>query len=231
MNAIKEGDGIVASMGPGDFFGERALLNEEVRAASCVAYMGKAVVLSLDRDHFEMLIGTLDEYSEKNATPAQKVDGTRAAMGTGIEGSGSEIPDGASDLKLSDLKTVGLLGEGAFGRVSLVKNKTDTTIGQGQTYALKAMAKSMIVDNGLEEHTVNEKEVMEALNHSTILRLYAAFQDELRVYLLIELCQGGELFTYLRDRWKFTEKQSKFYALQSRLVLNTCIARESSTVI
>eukprot|EP00946_MAST-07B_sp_MAST-7B-sp1_P002889 g2889.t1 len=199
-------------MGPGDFFGERALLNEEVRAASCVAYMGKAVVLSLDRDHFEMLIGTLDEYSEKNATPAQKVDGTRAAMGTGIEGSGSEIPDGASDLKLSDLKTVGLLGEGAFGRVSLVKNKTDTTIGQGQTYALKAMAKSMIVDNGLEEHTVNEKEVMEALNHSTILRLYAAFQDELRVYLLIELCQGGELFTYLRDRWKFTEKQSKFYA-------------------
>ena len=82
-----------------------------------------------------MLIGTLDEYSEKNATPAQKVDGTRAAMGTGIEGSGSEIPDGASDLKLSDLKTVGF--EKAFGRVSLVKNKTDTTIGQGQTYASK----------------------------------------------------------------------------------------------
>jgi CRP-like cAMP-binding protein len=209
VNAIKQGEGVVASMGPGDFFGERALLNEEVRAASCVAYMGEAVVLSLDRDHFEMLIGTLDEYSETKAP--QKVDASRAAMGTGMDGSGSVIPEGAAQLELSDLKMVGLLGEGAFGRVSLVKNKTDAE-GEGQTYALKAMAKSMIVDNCLEEHTVNEKEVMEALNHSTILRLYATFQDDLRIYLLIELCQGGELFTYLRDRWKFTEKQSKFYA-------------------
>ena len=205
--AVKEGQGTVATMGPGDFFGERALLSEEQRAASCVVQGDDCVVLSLDREHFEMMMGSLDMYvaAEEEQT-ASKVNETR---GGGVT---NAAPSHVNGITLNDLHYVAVLGEGAFGRVSLVTRKDDKNSKNPTTYALKAMKKAMIVDNGLEEHIVNEKQVMQALDNPGLLKLYATFQDDCRLYLLLELCQGGELFTYLRDSWKFPEKTAKFYA-------------------
>jgi CRP-like cAMP-binding protein len=59
--AEREAEGEVGQMGPGDFFGERALLSEDLRAASCRA-KGPAVVLSLDREHFEMVLSNINFF-------------------------------------------------------------------------------------------------------------------------------------------------------------------------
>ena len=40
---------------PGEYFGELALLSEDMRAASCIAN-GPVTVLVLDRQHFEDMI-------------------------------------------------------------------------------------------------------------------------------------------------------------------------------
>jgi CRP-like cAMP-binding protein len=205
--AEKEGQGVVATMGPGDFFGERALLSEETRAASCRVEGNNCVVLSLDREHFEMMIGSLDTYvAEQQGRLQQKEDATRGAGAT------SAAPESVKGMQLTDLKYLAVLGEGAFGRVSLVTKNEDSGSKNPTTYALKAMKKMMIVENGLQEHVINEKQVMDALDNPGLLKLYATFQDEYQLYLLLELCQGGELFTYLRDSWKFPEKTAKFYA-------------------
>ena len=178
-------------MGPGDFFGERALLSEDLRAASCRA-KGPAVVLSLDREHFEMMVGSLDDYDAKaSETRAAAAAGGGAGAGAGGGGGGSSNDSG---LTLNDIHYLGVLGEGAFGRVSLVLNKKDKGTKNPKTYALKAMKKSLIVDNNLEEHTINEKKVMEALNSPLLLQMYATFQDNCRLYLLLELCQGVLFF-------------------------------------
>ena len=200
--AEKDGEGVVATMGPGDFFGERALLSEDSRAASCRVESDEAVVLTLDREHFEMMVGSLDDYVAKETKAIEARNATTTA----------DAPKGAKGIKLEDIKYLAVLGEGAFGRVSLVVKQQDAGSKNPETYALKAMKKSMIVDNNLEEHTVNEKLVMAALDSPLLLKMYATFQDPCRLYLLLELCQGGELFTYLRDSWKFPEKTAKFYA-------------------
>ena len=49
------------------------------------------------------------------------------------------------------------------------------------------------------EHTLNEKYILENVNHPFLVALVAAFQDESNLYMVMEYVGGGELFTYLRN--------------------------------
>ena len=60
--------------------------------------------------------------------------------------------------ELNELKTIGILGKGAFGLVSLViDTKTN------KSYALKAIKKHQIVELGQQVHIISEKRVMEKM--------------------------------------------------------------------
>ena len=59
MKVDVNGVGIVATLKPGQFFGERALLTAEKRNASCIADGENVICLSLEKRHFENLLGDL----------------------------------------------------------------------------------------------------------------------------------------------------------------------------
>lgn len=44
-----------------------------------------------------------------------------------------------------------------------------------------------------------------------ICRLYKTFKDKKYLYLLLDACLGGELWTLLREKGSFEEHQTKFY--------------------
>ena len=50
----------------GSYFGEKALLTNDVRAANIVVTSGEALVLSLDRTTFKRLLGPLDDILKRN---------------------------------------------------------------------------------------------------------------------------------------------------------------------
>lgn len=70
-----------------------------------------------------------------------------------------------------------------------------------------------------EEHVVNEKRILQALNFPFIIRFYFSFKDNANLYIGLELIEGGELFRHLRDSERFDEKKAKFYASQIVLAL------------
>jgi serine/threonine protein kinase len=107
---------------------------------------------------------------------------------------------------MEDLEKMRVLGEGAFGKVNLVKCKTD-----GKLYALKAQSKAFVVENSQQEHLLTEYEIMRELNHSLIVKCYQAFQDSRYVYFLMNLLPGGELMDLLDSKKKFPEAWTKFY--------------------
>merc|ERR1712117_459145 len=124
----------------------------------------------------------------------------------------SERMDDATDKKhdvcgLDQLETWGILGKGAFGLVSLVVDPNTN-----KSYALKAIKKAQIVELGQQSHIINEKRVMEKMNTPFLVNLRGTFKDKYRVYFLLDVCLGGELFTILRRRRYFNEATSKFYA-------------------
>jgi serine/threonine protein kinase len=96
-------------------------------------------------------------------------------------------------LKIEDLEIRNTLGTGSFGRVHLVKYKPS-----GKHYAMKVLKKAEIVKLRQVEHTMNEKQILEQLEHPFLVKILGTFQDSNNLYLVLEYVQGGELFTYLR---------------------------------
>lgn len=181
----------------GDYFGEQALLKDETRSATCTAFT-KVTCLTLAREHFCAMLGSLEELMNREVPT------------TARNSSVSNVVDREKyqkDISMDDLEIMRTLGCGAFGRVKMVKHKST-----GDTFAMKTLIKNVIVSNNLTEHVVNEKKVMQVLDHPFILKLHNTYKDAKYIHFLLELALGGELFTHLRQRGRFDESGSQFYS-------------------
>lgn len=224
----------------GQFFGERALLTEDVRQATCIA-TSEVQCLSLMREDFNLMLGDLQELLDGQTTAGDE-DSTELVSSSSTEGASN--PE--DKLEIGDLEILGTLGIGAFGQVKLVKPRKliivndvtssadDETKHNSQqqeqavvkTYALKMLAKSSILENGLQDHVMMEKRIMEQLHHPFILNFYRAMQDDKHIYFLLEVLLGGELFKFLRQENQFPESWSKFYAASVLLAFRDMHSRK-----
>lgn len=189
----------VATLGKGDYFGEKALLSADVRGATCIAE-GTVVCLTLERDDFLNMFGSFEELSKKDRSANVE------AAPVSVEATGSSNSN-EIDIALEDLEVKATLGCGAFGRVKLCYLGTKDTF-----YALKCQSKKAITENGLQDHVLQEMRVMRRLDHPYIAKLFSCLQDNQYIYFVLELLQGGELFTHLRNRGKLSEPSARFYA-------------------
>uniref|UniRef100_A0A182J8D1 cGMP-dependent protein kinase n=1 Tax=Anopheles atroparvus TaxID=41427 RepID=A0A182J8D1_ANOAO len=189
----------------GEYFGEQALIKEDKRTANIIAMSPGVECLTLDRESFTKHIGDLCELQEKNYGDEERVLAFRNLENT-HPSLGSSQPE-LLDVNLSDLEVVGTLGVGGFGRVELVKVERN---GDTQVYALKCMKKRHIVDTRQQEHMYSERKIMLACQSPFICRLYRTYKDTKFVYMLLEACMGGEVWTILRDRVTFEDSTAKF---------------------
>ncbi|VDM15645.1 unnamed protein product [Hydatigera taeniaeformis] len=113
---------------------------------------------------------------------------------------------GRENIKYEDLVPVAILGIGGFGRVELVVLRYDPT----KSFALKCMKKKHIVDTRQEKHIFSERNLMFEIKSSFVCRLYATYRDAKYVYMLLEACLGGEIWTVLRNRGNFDDNITRF---------------------
>lgn len=117
------------------------------------------------------------------------------------------------ELTLKSIKCCALLGRGNFGRVHLCRNESN----HKELFALKVLSRHFIVQNGWEILVENERNAMLELAGLTrspfLLLMFNSFSDQKNVYLLLELCDGGDLYNLLRltKGNRFTEDVARFY--------------------
>lgn len=92
------------------------------------------------------------------------------------------------------------LGEGSYGSVSKCKNKST-----GVTRAVKSIGKSQMKNL---DRFHQEIAIMKMMDHPNICKLFESFEDNRKIYLVMELCLGGELFDRIIDSGHFTESQA-----------------------
>jgi len=89
------------------------------------------------------------------------------------------------------------LGEGSYGSVRKAKNKAT-----GQTRAVKTIATAHLKNI---ESFKQEIAIMKMMDHPNIIQLYETFEDPKNIYLVMEVCTGGELFDKIIDSGHFNE--------------------------
>ena len=81
------------------------------------------------------------------------------------------------------------IGTGAFAQVYCVRHKKTK-----ERFAIKMMRKKVILKHGMVEAIKQEIEIMYKLKSDHIVRLEDHFEDEDKVYLVMEYMEGGSLF-------------------------------------
>lgn len=115
----------------------------------------------------------------------------------------------------TDFECIKVLGLGSYGKVLLVREKKT-----GKLFAQKQLKKaSLIIQTKTVERTINEKTILESVNHPSIVKLYYAFQDREKLYLILEYLQGGELFQHLQQEKFLSETNAALYLAQMILAL------------
>lgn len=109
-----------------------------------------------------------------------------------------------------------VLGKGTYGTVYLAKVK-----GSNTNRAVKVIQKDKV--NNAERFKC-EVDIMKTLDHPNILRMYDFFEDKKNVYLVLEICEGGELFDRIVDNKYFEEEQGRGIFRQIIKAINYCHA-------
>jgi serum/glucocorticoid-regulated kinase 2 len=125
-----------------------------------------------------------------------------------------------------DFEELKLLGKGSYGKVLLVRKRDSQKL-----FAMKVLEKSLVKNEGQEEHTIVERFLLEKIDHPFIVNLQFSFQTKERLYLITEFMQGGDYFYLLRRNVKFSEDMMKFYMCEIILALeylhsHNCIYRD-----
>jgi serine/threonine protein kinase len=123
----------------------------------------------------------------------------------------------ARKMTATDFEPLRCLGKGTYGTVLLVRQQ-----GTGRLYAQKQFRKaSLTVHKKYVEQTKTERAILESVNrHPFVVKLFYAFQDHEKLYLILEYAQGGELFTHLAQERMFTEEVASFYMAEMVLALD-----------
>lgn len=102
------------------------------------------------------------------------------------------------------------LGKGGYGVVKHCKNKKDH-----KTYAMKIIEKSLIIKDNLLDMVKREIKIQKSLHHPHVLKLQAYFEDNSKVYILLDYCENGSLFHYMNGKRKLIEDEAFIYFFQT----------------
>ncbi|KAF8817588.1 kinase-like protein [Phlegmacium glaucopus] len=101
------------------------------------------------------------------------------------------------------------VGKGAFGKVRVVQHKQT-----GELYALKYINKAKCVKMKAVPNVIQERRLLEEVDHPFIVNLRYAFQDDENCFFVLDLMLGGDLRFHLERLGSMPEDTVCFYVAQ-----------------
>ena len=86
------------------------------------------------------------------------------------------------------------LGKGKFGLVKLGIHKET-----GRKVAIKIINKKLVGPLDIQQ-LKSELDILKIAKHPNIIKLYDIFENEKLIYIIMEFCPGGDLFSYIEKR-------------------------------
>jgi len=110
---------------------------------------------------------------------------------------------------ISNYKYIRTIGEGTFGKVKLAIH-----ILTGEKVAIKILEKNLI--KGKREYEKIEREIkyLKLFTHPNIIKIYEVIESSSSFFIVMEYAPGGELFNYIVEKEKLSEKETSFFLYQ-----------------
>ncbi|XP_005090056.2 serine/threonine-protein kinase 33 [Aplysia californica] len=96
-----------------------------------------------------------------------------------------------------------IIGEGSFGKVYKAQHQQS-----GETVAIKEIVKEKAGSSGLRQ-LEKEVSIFKKVDHKNIIKLKEVIESPKKMYLIMELCTGGDLARLLQQRTSLTEADTK----------------------
>ncbi|CAN0890141.1 Calcium-dependent protein kinase 4 [Linum grandiflorum] len=110
------------------------------------------------------------------------------------------------------------LGQGQFGITYLCTHKVSNTV-----YACKSISKRKLLCKEDYEDVWREIQIMHHLSeHRHVVKLRDTYEDSMFVHLVMELCEGGELFDRIVAKGHYSEKEAATLIKTIVGVVETC---------
>eukprot|EP00826_Nyctotherus_ovalis_P035294 TRINITY_DN301_c0_g4_i1.p1 TRINITY_DN301_c0_g4~~TRINITY_DN301_c0_g4_i1.p1 ORF type:complete len:485 (-),score=132.32 TRINITY_DN301_c0_g4_i1:42-1496(-) len=113
-----------------------------------------------------------------------------------------------------------LLGMGAFGKVNLGMHKLT-----GKLVAIKSIKKEYLSDEASKQKVLQEYSILKHLRHPNVIRLHESFETDKHILIVTEMCSGGDLLNYVKQRKKLPEDTAKLVFKQLIKGLQYCHAQ------
>jgi len=145
------------------------------------------------------------EESELVMVPLELIDAIRA---------GGEA-DAGNDEQLARLRFVPCqIGEGTFAEVFPCEME-----GQPEMVAVKCIRKSTVIAKKMQHQVMLEIALLQQMQHPMIVKYITVLQDEKCLYVIQELCGGGDFMDYLIEQGTLGEMAARFYTANVVLAL------------
>ena len=209
----------VMQLGQYDYFGERALLNNEPRAASVIA-VGPVTCLHISRAAFEEVLGPLQTIID---TDRQRREQQAAAGSSHLKAAFFAQHDNSlakfASCSLSDVRTVRVVHSLQCGQVAAAQFANDTR----RTFTLKTYHKQTVRTTGQHLQVMRERHICESLldlgesgnrtavSNRFLPHLIATFQDECSLYSLTDCDVCLPVSSVMEEAGAMPENDLKFY--------------------
>ena len=106
------------------------------------------------------------------------------------------------------------LGEGTFGKVKKAVN-----VQTGEVVAIKILDKEKIQKQNMGAQVKKEISIMKLVRHHFVVKLKEVLASKTKIFIVLELVTGGELFDKIVEAQRFDTETARFYFQQ--LVVGT----------
>jgi len=96
---------------------------------------------------------------------------------------------------ISNYKLVKSIGKGAFGEVYLAVSKNSD-----KQFAIKSITKDFLMNQKKEHYVFQERLILKSFDSPFMVKLYKTFQDESKIYFIMEYLPNGGLSRMIRKQ-------------------------------
>lgn len=96
---------------------------------------------------------------------------------------------------IGNYKVIKSVGKGAFGEVYLALSKATD-----KQFAVKSISKDFLMSQKKEHYVFQERLILKSFDSPNIVKLYKTFQDDTKIYFIMEYLPNGGLSRMIRKQ-------------------------------